>query len=252
MQVSLANKTAIVTGSAQGIGARFAEGLAKAGAEVTLADVLDAEPMCKKIRDQGGTAIATHTDITSDQSLEEMISQTESAHGPADILINNAALFGKLPITPLEDLDYEEWDLVMRVNVRGILQAVKAVLPGMQTQGGGSIVNIATNRIYSGYPGLLHYDASKGAVSAMTRAMAMELGNRNIRVNAVAPGLTMSENVCEKAGIAERNDRIVSGRALQKSLQPEDIVGAVLFLASDLSASISGQSLVVDGGGIMR
>ena len=119
------------------------------------------------------------------------------------------------------------------------------------SRGGGVIVNISTNRVYKGFANLLHYDASKGAVASMTKAMAAELGEKNIRVNAVAPGLTMSENVRAKDGITDRNAVVVGGRALKRSQQPEDLVGPVVFFASDLSAFISGQSLIVDGGGIM-
>ena len=249
--LSLTNKTVIVTGGAQGIGPRLATGLARAGAKITIADVLNGQAVAKQICDNGGQAIAVTTDITDDASLKIMVEETEKAHGSANVLVNNAAIFGKLPITPMEEIDYDEWDQVMRVNVRGVLQSIKAVLPGMEKQQSGSIINISTNRIYTGYAGLLHYDASKGAVASMTRAMAAELGDRKIRVNAIAPGLTMSENVMAKEGIAQRNAAAVKNRALQKSLEPEDIIGAVLFFASDQSAYISGQSLIVDGGGIM-
>jgi NAD(P)-dependent dehydrogenase (short-subunit alcohol dehydrogenase family) len=150
------------------------------------------------------------------------------------------------------DLDMDEWDRVMRVNVRGVWQCVKSSVPAMERRGGGAIVNIATNRVFSGFPNLLHYDASKGAVLAMTKAMAAELGPRNIRVNAVAPGLTLSENVLAKPGIAEREKAVVAGRALGRSQQPEDLIGAVCFFAGEMSGFVSGQSLIVDGGGIMQ
>ena len=247
---SLAGKTAVVTGSAQGIGARFAAGLAQAGANVVVADVLDGTAVAASICSDGGNAIAVSADVTDDASLENMMSETRRAFGDVDVLVNNAALFGTLASAPLEELAYEEWDRVMRINVRGVLQCSKAVLPGMERRGGGSIVNISTNRIYRGFPNLLHYDASKGAVAAMTKSMAQELGDRNIRVNAVAPGLTMSENVQAKEGIAERNEMVVKGRALKRSQQPEDLIGAVLFFASDNSSFISGQTIIVDGGGI--
>ena len=252
MGISLTRKTAIVTGGAQGIGASMAVALAEVGAKVTIADILDGTDVATTICKNGGQAISIKTDITEDSSLQAMIKQTEHVYGNVNVLVNNAALFGKLPITALEEIDYDQWDLVMRVNVRGVLQSTKAVLPSMKASGGSSIINISTNRIYSGYSGLLHYDASKGAVASMTKAMASELGDHNIRVNAVAPGLTMSDNVLAKQGISKRNEKVVANRALNRSLQPRDIVGTVLFFASDLSACISGQSLVVDGGGIMH
>ena len=248
---SLLGKTAIITGAAQGIGARLATGMAKAGANVVIADVLDGSAVADSIRNSGGQAIAVTTDVTDDESLENMIAQTGQAFGDVDVLVNNAALFGTLVSAPFDELDYDEWDRVMRVNVRGVLQCSKAVQAGMVRRSGGSIVNISTNRIYKGFPNLLHYDASKGAVAAMTKSMAAELGDRNIRVNAIAPGLTMSENVQAKSGIEERNEMVVEGRALKRSQQPEDLMGAVIFFASDNSSFISGQTLIVDGGGIV-
>ncbi len=247
----LENKTVIVTGAAHGIGARLAEALAAEGGSVVVADVLDGAPVAERITAGGGKAIACATDVTDDDSLAQMVRATEEAFGGIDVLVNNAALFGKLLAAPFEQIDYDEWDVVMRVNARGVLQCSKAVLPSMEKRGGGSIVNISTNRIYKGFPNLLHYDASKGAVAAMTKSMAVELGDRNIRVNAIAPGLTLSENVQAKDGIEGRNELVVEARALKRSQQPEDLVGAVLFFASDSSSFISGQSLIVDGGGIV-
>ncbi|MEM9013505.1 MAG: glucose 1-dehydrogenase [Pseudomonadota bacterium] len=247
----LLGKTAVVTGAAQGIGARLAKGLASAGANVAIADVLDGTEVVQEITGAGGNAIARKTDITDDASILSLIAAANAAFGPVDILVNNAALFGTLPPQPLEEISNETWDRVMAVNVRGVWQCAKAVIPDMEKQGGGVIVNIATNRIFKGFPELVHYDASKGAVLSMTKAMAAELGDRNIRVNAVCPGLTMSENVQAKDGIQDRNKVIVGGRALGRSQEPEDLIGAVLFFAGNDSAFVSGQSLIVDGGGIM-
>ncbi|MBC6403823.1 MAG: SDR family oxidoreductase [Hyphomonadaceae bacterium] len=248
----LMDRTVIVTGAAQGIGACLAQGLAGAGANVVVADVLDGEAVVADISRTGGQAIAATTDITSDESLAAMMEQARDSFGTVDILVNNAALFGTLPLTPLDEISLEDWDQVMRVNVRGPWQCVKAVLPDMKAKKEGSIINIATNRVYMGFPNMLHYDASKGAVVAMTKAMATELGAYNIRVNGVAPGLTLSENVLRKEGIGERNAIISASRALARSQQPEDLVGAVLFFAGPHSDFISGQTLIVDGGGIMN
>ena len=181
-----------------------------------------------------------------------MVDLAHSAFGGIDVLVNNAALFGTLPLTSLDKITLQDWDRVLQVNTRGVWQCVKAVTPSMIRRGGGSIVNVATNRVFKGFPNLLHYDASKGAVLSMTKAMAAELGDSNIRVNAVAPGLTMSENVLAKEGIGDRINSVINGRALKREQRPEDLIGPVLFLASELSAFVSGQSLVVDGGGIMR
>jgi NAD(P)-dependent dehydrogenase (short-subunit alcohol dehydrogenase family) len=248
----LSGKVALVTGGAQGIGARLAAGLAEEGAAVAIADVLDGGAVEDGIAQAGGRALAAKVDICDDAALEGFVERIEAEFGGIDILVNNAALFGTLRPTPMMDLATEEWDRVMRVNVRGVWQCVKAVVPAMTRRGGGAIVNIATNRVYKGYPNLLHYDASKGAVLAMTKALAAELGPSNIRVNAVSPGLTMSENVLSKEGIGERDKAVVSGRALGRSQQPEDLIGAVCFFASEWSGFVSGQSLIVDGGGIMQ
>jgi NAD(P)-dependent dehydrogenase (short-subunit alcohol dehydrogenase family) len=248
----LAGKVALVTGGAQGIGARLAAGLAAEGAAVAILDVLDGGVAALAVTDQGGRAISGRVDICEDAALARFVARIESELGGLDILVNNAALFGTLPPTPMMEISTEEWDRVMRVNVRGVWQCVKAVVPAMERRGGGAIVNIVTNRVFKGFPNLLHYDASKGAVLAMTKAMAAELGLRNIRVNAVAPGLTLSENVLSKQGIAEREKAIVAGRALQRSQQPEDLIGAVCFFASLSSGFVTGQSLIVDGGGVMQ
>jgi NAD(P)-dependent dehydrogenase (short-subunit alcohol dehydrogenase family) len=248
----LAGKVALVTGAAQGIGARLAAGLAAQGAAVAIADVMDGEASARAIADSGARAIAGKVDICDDAALADFVARMEAELGGVDILVNNAALFGTLPPTPMMELDMDEWDRVMRVNVRGVWQCAKAVVPAMDRRGGGAIVNIATNRVFRGFPNLLHYDASKGAVLAMTKAMAAELGERNIRVNAVAPGLTLSENVLAKDGIAEREKAVVAGRALRRSQQPEDLIGAVCFFVSEASGFVTGQSLIVDGGGIMQ
>ncbi len=247
----LERKVAIVTGAAQGIGARLAVGLAKEGARVIVADVLDGTDVVEQISGLGGEAHALITDVSDDSSCLEMVALAEEKFGGLDILVNNAALFGKIPSAPLTEIPLEQWDDVMRVNVRGAWQCVKAALPLMETKG-GSIINIITNRVFKGYPNFLHYDASKGALLAVTRALAAELGDKKIRVNAIAPGLTMSENVKLRDGIDDTNEIVVRSRAFNRSQVPEDLVGAVVFFASDYSAYITGQSLVVDGGGVMH
>lgn len=248
----LEGKTAIVTGAAQGIGASIAQGLAAEGARVIVADVLDGEPVAEAICSAGGEAIAVHNDVTDENSIAALVDTASERFGGIDVLVNNAALFGKLPQTPFADIPLDQWDTVMRVNTRGIWQLIKAIVPAMEARGGGSIVNIATNRVYTGYPGLLHYDASKGAVIAMSRALAMELGDANIRVNTVCPGLTMSENVLQKEGIKENSAVLYARRAIKREQQPEDLVGPVIFFASAMSGLVTGQSLVVDGGAILR
>lgn len=247
----LEGKVAIVTGAAQGIGARLAAGLAGHGAKVVLTDIIDGEKCAEDLRQAGRAAIFVQCDVTSESSVAQLAKRAEEEFGGVDTLVNNAALFGTLPLSRFEDIELDVWDQVMRVNVRGVWQITKACAPLMERRNGGSVVNIATNRVFKGFPQLLHYDASKGAVVSMTKALAKELGDRNIRVNSICPGLTMSENVIAKDGIELRNEMVVAGRSLQRAQQPEDLVGAAAFFASDLSNFVTGQSLIVDGGGIM-
>ncbi|MDK1118048.1 MAG: SDR family oxidoreductase [Anaerolineae bacterium] len=251
MSTLLKEKVAIVTGGAQGLGARFAVGLAKQGAKVIVADILDGTEVAEEIRELGGESYSQITDVTDDSSCVALVAFVEEKFGGLDVLVNNAALFGKVPSAPLTNIPLKQWDDVMRVNVRGVWQCTKAALPALE-KSGGSIINITSNRVFKGYPNLLHYDASKGAILAMTRAMAAELGDKKIRVNAVAPGLTMSENVIERDGVHQVNEIVVSNRAFKRSQVPEDVVGAVVFLASDMSANMTGQTMVVDGGSVMH
>jgi NAD(P)-dependent dehydrogenase (short-subunit alcohol dehydrogenase family) len=190
----LQGRVAIVTGAAQGIGARYAASLAAEGATVVCADVIDAEPVAAQIRAAGGRALALRADVSSAESVRQMAAASVEAFGRIDVLVNNAGLFANLAMKPFEQIDAAEWDRVMAVNVRGPFECAKAVLPQMRAQGYGKIVNIASATVFKGSPLLLHYVTSKGAVVAMTRSLARELGDAGIRVNTLAPGLTASEN----------------------------------------------------------
>lgn len=249
----LSGRVAIVTGAAQGIGATYALGLAAEGASVVLADVLDAAPVVAQIREKGGEALALNVDVTSRTSIEAMVQAAVSKFGRIDILVNNAALFGNLKNTFFADIETEEWDRVMAVNVRGVFECSRAVVPVMRDQGYGKIINIASGTLFKGTPYLLHYVASKGAVVAMTRVLARELGPHKICVNAIAPGLTMSEAVARGSNynaemIAANRDT----RALKRNQEPEDLMGAVVFLASSESDFMTGQTMVIDGGSVMH
>jgi len=242
---------AIVTGGAQGIGAAYVRGLAAEGAAVVIADVLDAAPLVSEISGRQGRALGVACDVAERASVEAMVARARDAFGRIDILVNNAALFGHLAHSRFEDIAEEEWDAVMRVNVKGVWQASRAVMPEMRRNGYGKIVNIASTTALKGTPMLLHYVASKGAVIAISRAMAREVGDDNICVNTVAPGLTMSENVLQ-SGLwpDEWIERNVASRALKRRQMPEDLVGVVVFLASPESDFITGQVIAVDGGAV--
>ena len=249
----LDGKTAIVTGSAQGIGAAYAAALAGEGARVVVADIADPSPLINAIERAGGQAIGIRADISDPDAVADMVRQTLGAYGQIDVLVNNAAILGSLKMKPFEDITVDEWDALMRVNVRGTFQCAQAVVPDMRRRRNGKIINIASSVVMSGAPWFLHYVSAKGAVMAMTKALARELGDDNICVNALAPGLVMSESVERSAEwTPERRQRAIDNRCIKRTQVPDDLVGAMLFLASPASDFMTGQTLVVDGGEAMH
>jgi len=247
----LAGKVALVTGAAQGIGAVYARGLAEAGAAVCVSDLLDPQPVVDAIAAAGGRAIGARVDVTDAASVAAMVRRAVEAFGGVDILVNNAALFAQLPRHPFLEIPSEEWDRVMAVNTRGPYECIRAVVPAMRARGGGKIVNISSTTVHMGAPSRHHYVASKGAVIAMTRSFARELGADHIAVNALAPGLTMSEGV--KSGPpSPLFATAVDQRAFKREQQPEDLLGPLLFLVSADSDFVTGQTHVVDGGAFMQ
>jgi len=248
----LDGRVAIITGAAQGIGAAYAKAIAAEGAKTVVADILDTETTVNIIKQQGGDAIGIHADVTDDDSLARMVKTTIETYGKIDICVTNAALFGDLKQKPFMEIPEDEWDRVMKVNIRGVFQTVKAVVPEMRKNKYGKIVNIASGTVFKGTPMLLHYVSSKGAVVAMTRAIAREVGDDNICVNALAPGLTMSEKVLADQQWAEGKAANTATRAFKREEVPEDLVGAMLFLCSADSDFVTGQTLVVDGGSVMH
>jgi NAD(P)-dependent dehydrogenase (short-subunit alcohol dehydrogenase family) len=247
----LTGKTAIVTGAAQGIGAAYAKGLAAEGAKVSLCDIIPTDEVEAEIRAAGGEVIAQQCDITDPQAVAQLVKTTDETFGGVHILVNNAALFAKLPLKPFTEISSEEWDLVMKINTRGPFECVKAVTPVMQRQNYGKIINITSSGVMKGIPMLLHYIASKAAVIGMTRSLARELGQWNICVNVLAPGLTMSELVKANEAYAASRTLNVNSRALKREQDPEDLVGTVVYLSSPESDFMSGQTLLVDGGSAM-
>jgi NAD(P)-dependent dehydrogenase (short-subunit alcohol dehydrogenase family) len=250
---ALMGRVALVTGAAQGLGARFATALAAAGAKIAIGDIDDLTETSRTIKGAGRDCFASHLDVTDPTSVRDFVQRAAASLGDIDILVNNAAISGALRLEPFTEISTELWDRVMAVNVRGSFECAKAVVPAMKARSRGKIINIASGTALKGSPGLLHYVASKGAVISMTRAMARELGDYRINVNCIAPGLTLSENMIDHPSYTpEVVGKNIDSRALKREAVPDDIVGALLFLASPGSDFITGQTLPVDGGSVMN
>ncbi|MFN0163128.1 MAG: SDR family NAD(P)-dependent oxidoreductase [Burkholderiales bacterium] len=249
--MKLQDRVAIVTGGANGIGKALATRLAEDGAAVVIADIRGATEAAASLVAQGRRAIGVATDVADEGATRDMAAATLKAFGRIDILVNNAALFSVLTPGPFEAITAQEWKRVMEVNTLGPFLCVKAVAPHLRAQRSGRIINLASGAPLKGIPGMLHYVSSKGAVIAFTRSLARELGPDNITVNALAPGFTLSEGVLENSIHVDKfRDVIIKSRSIPRDETPQDLVGAVSFLASDDSAFISGQTLVVDGGSV--
>jgi NAD(P)-dependent dehydrogenase (short-subunit alcohol dehydrogenase family) len=248
----LSGRTAIVTGAARGIGAAYARGLAAEGAAVCLCDVSDPAPVAAQIRAAGGEAMSVVADVTSPDAVGAAVRAAEAWHGGIQVLVNNAGVFATLKRKPFYEIPSDEWDWVMAVNTRGSFECAKAVAPIMRRQKYGKIINIASGTLFKGSTGMMQYVASKGAVVAMTRVMARELGEDNICVNCIAPGLTLSEGVTENEDHIAGVPANAATRCFKRPEKPEDLVGAVLFFASAESDFVTGQTLLVDGGAVFN
>lgn len=249
----LAGKVAAVTGAAQGLGAEFAIALANAGASVVVGDIISTDATCDAIRALGRQARAVTLDVARSESVEKFVHEAVQTFGGLDILINNAAISGQLQLRSLTEVSSDEWDRVMTVNARGTFECIKAAVRPMKDRGYGKIINLASGTAIKGVPGIPHYVASKGAIISLTRAAARELGDYGIRVNALAPGLTMSEGMKSNpswSGVAVANN--IASRAIKREAVPADLLGALIFLASPASDFVTGQTLSVDGGSVMN
>ncbi len=249
----LTDRTIIVTGAATGIGQAFAIGCAAQGANVVVADMHAADETVAAIEAAGGQAIAVRVDVADDASTRAMADAALKRFGRIDGLINNAAYFREVKLTPFEELDPAQWERIFAVNVKGVWQCCKAVMPALRERGsaggGGSIVNIASVVAVAGQPGYLHYVATKGAVLAMTKGLAKECGPHGVRVNVIAPGFVITD--ATKNRPVEWQQSFLKARAISREQRPADLVGTALYLLSDLAGFVSGQTIVVDGGHIM-
>jgi 3-oxoacyl-[acyl-carrier protein] reductase len=251
----LANKVAIITGAGHGIGKAYARKFAEEGAHVVIADIdaTGGEAVAKALIDLNLSAWARATDVRSFPSVEGLMRETEKKFGRIDVLMNNAAIYvtQKLWKGPVEELPLEEWDRVIEVNLKGVFLCCKAAIPVMKQQRSGKIINIASGTFFSGSGNMPHYTTSKGGVVALTRVMARQLGEWNINVNCMTPGSTLSEESVSEETL-KRREGSVDKRCFKRIETPADIVGTALFLASTDSDFMTGQLLVVEGGGVMH
>lgn len=249
----LEGRVAIVTGSARGLGKTYAFCLSEEGARVVIADILDARDVRQAIEERGGEALALHTDVAEEESTKEMARKTIERFGRIDILINNAAIFAGIETKPFFQISVQEWDDVIRVNLKGAFLCCKAVYPQMKKQGRGKIINVSSGVFFKGLPLFLHYVASKGGIVALTRALAREVGDDGICVNAIAPGYTLSDAMKEQSIHDEEFiNAVVGSRCFKRHELPEDLTGTIVFLSSDESDFITGQTIVVDGGSVLH
>lgn len=251
----LEDRVIIVTGGGKSIGKVYSQRLAEVGARVIIAEI-DAEAgeeTAEEIRASEGQALAVETDVSDEGSTERMAKTTIEAFGRIDCLINNASLMSELRRGPWHEISVEEWDRVMHVNLRGMFLCCRAVYPQMKKQKSGKIINISSARVWEGTPNRLHYTTSKAGVIGLTRALAREVGDDNIGVNAITPGFTLSATQLASSAPEYLSKRSNDDRkAFKRAQVPEDLVGAVMFLASDASNFITGQTINVDGGGSMH
>lgn len=247
----LTGMSAIVTGGAKGIGRHYSMALADEGAQVMVADIADGSTVAREIvaKHGQGAAESVMFDVSDEKAVKSLVEKTVERFGKIDVLVNNAALFATLDYKPMTDIDGELWDKVMAINVRGPFLMAKYAVPHMKARKYGKIINIGSGTAKKGMPNLLHYVTSKGAITSMTRAMSRELGGDGICVNTLAPGLIMSDSV-QKSGTHSDTlvNAVVQSRAIKRDAFPEDLLGALVFLASKDSDFVTGQIIAVDGG----
>jgi NAD(P)-dependent dehydrogenase (short-subunit alcohol dehydrogenase family) len=238
-------RVAVITGGANGIGRSIAVRMAADGADVAIVDIADAEPALAEIRALGGRALGVSCDVTSEEAVRDAAEAVTSGLGTASILVNNVGIY---PYDPFAEIDFAKWRHVMAINVDSVFLVSTAFVPGMRAQGWGRVINMASNTFHAGtYPDYVHYITSKGAVVGFTRALASAVGPDGVTVNALAPGLTLTDTVIASRP-AELFDEVVESQAIKRPQQPADMAGIASFLASEEAGFITGQTLPVDGG----
>ncbi len=247
----LTGKTIVVTGAAHGIGRAYAERLAVEDASVGLLDIDGprVREVAQGICDRGGRAVAVEMDVRNFDSFRAAVDRVAETFGAINGLVNNAGMLNVIPISRVtfENIPDEEWDESFRLNTKSAWYGCRAVVPHLRRAGGGSIVNISSSTVYRGVPTRAHYVAAKAAVIGFTRTISKELGEDWIRVNNVAPGSTLSEENPSEEVVRMRTD-VIKARALKRVEKPEDLVGTIVYLMSDDSAFVTGQTILVDGG----
>ena len=241
----LKDKVAIVTGGGIGLGRAYCKALAAEGAKVVVADIQDAAAQTVADEVQG---VAVRVDVTSADETQAMAARVLEAYGAIDVLVNNAGMYSSIAKRPFTEIPLEEWDRCMAVNVRGVYLCCRAVYPSMKNQRRGKIINISSGTVLGGTPMFLHYVSSKAAVIGLTRALAREVGGDGINVNAITPGLTIADENQKRMLSEEYLAPRRQARAIKRDQYPEDLVGAIVFLASADSDFVTGQTLNVDGG----
>ena len=249
----LEGKIAIVTGGARGIGRHYSQALAAEGARVMIADIADGKELAAEIAGRhGADAVASHKfDVSDEKAVKNLVGQTIDRFGQIDILVNNAALYSSITPRSFNEWDAGLWDKVMAVNVRGSYLMVRHVAPHMIERRTGKIINIASGAPYKGVPRMLPYVTSKGAIIAFTRALSRELGPYGIAVNSLSPGYILSDTgLANAAHVEDERIPVRNSRAFKRDAYPEDLLGTLVYLASNDSDFVTGQSIVVDGGSV--